>query len=51
MCEDARCIRGGRDTLGRMDTTNITSNKATNVVYVIASILIIIGFVAYYMMR
>jgi hypothetical protein len=31
---------------------SITSNdKITNIVYVIASFLIIIGFVAYYMMR
>jgi hypothetical protein len=34
-----------------MDTINTTSNKTTNVVYVIASFLIIIGFVVFYMLR
>ena len=34
-----------------MDTINMTSNKTTNVVYVVASFLIIIGFVVFYLLR
>ena len=31
--------------------TSVNGNRTTNIVYVIASFLIIIGFVAFYMLR
>jgi hypothetical protein len=60
MCVDARCKPGGRDTVGlhanttphaggETMNTGTTSNRKMNIAYVVASIIIIIGYIVFYM--